>query len=588
MPPMGGTAAGSPERPRPAVGRVDWLALGAIVLFAVGLPAVLAGTGGALDIPHNDDFDYRRVALTLFGDGRLEMRGFSVMALIGQVLAVQPLLWLSGGAPWAFAATTAAFSVLGLAAAYVVVRRVLGPARTTLAVLSVAVIPGFLINTTSFMTDVPAMATAFACLALGSAAIEPGGRIRGRLLAASLVVGLFAVSIRESALGAPLAVAIVAAVADRRGPARAAVAAVGVLGTVAALHVLGGQSPGQGDVRFDPGSGLLRLRQGFSTIALAVTPALVLAIAWWRGRWLLRDLAPGLAVGLLVDSLPLASLARTGRLPEMLIGNLFTRIGPDGAGALDGLRPYVYPSEVWSVIQAVSFGATLLFPAVASGIVGSVLRRGGLTRERLRGWARSPASLLVAFTVLSALGLAAYGWAFTLFDRYLWPLIVSISALLLIRPPALAVPGEPLPTPAPASELRPRLAVAGGAVVLATFAGLSLMNLLASNAFSAARWQAGQAAVSLGIPAGHVDAGMEWVGYHADGQATPYAAAPRGAMWYTAWWPSYRQCAVVTSRTLTTPGYTLVVARPEAYRQYQLAGPPLPLNVYRVDSSACP
>jgi len=569
------------------LGRADWLAIGALVAFALLLPAVLAGMAGALDIPHNDDFDYRRVAQTLWATGQLQMRGFSVMALIGQVLAAQPLLWLSGGAPWAFAATTALFTILGLVAAYVVVRRVLGPARTTLALLAVVVIPGFLINTTTFMTDVPSMATAFACLALGSLAIEPGGRIRGRLLLASLVVGLFAVSIRESALGAPIAVAVVAAAADRRGPWRLAVAAVAVLATVAALHLLGGQIPGQGETRFDPGPGVLRLRQAFSTLALALTPALVLAIAWWRGRWQLRDLLPGLALGMVVAWGPLTSLARTGRLPVMLIGNLFTLIGPDGNAALDGSRPLLYPNEAWSIVQAAAFGATILMPAVATGILGSIIRHGGLSRERVTEWARSPASLLVVFTLLTALGLAVYGWAFTMFDRYLWPLIVSGSALLLIRPASMLEAGEPQPVTAPRDELRPVPAVAISGVLLAAFAVLSVMNLLASNAFSAARWQYGEAAVSLGVPAGDVDAGMEWVGYHAEGAATPYARPAPGRMWYTGWWPSFQQCAVVTSRPRSNAGYQLVRFEPDAYRQFQLAGPGLPLYLYRVSAPGC-
>lgn len=587
---MGGSApaaASRIERPE-ALGRADWLALGAIVAFAVLLPAVLAGAAGALDIPHNDDFDSRRVAETLWATGQLEMRGYSVMALIGHVVAVQPLLWLSGGAPWAFAATTALFSVIGLASAYLVVRRVLGPARTTLAILAVVVVPGFLINTTSFMTDVPAMATAFACLALGSAAIEPGGHVRGRLLAAALIVGLFAVSIREFALGAPIAVAVVAAPADRRGPRRLAIAGVAVLATVAALHLLGGQIPGQGETRFDPGPGLLRLRQAFSTLALALAPALVVAIAWWRGRWLLRDLVPGLAVGMVVAWVPLTSLASTGRLPIMLIGNLFTLIGPDGNAALDGSRPLLYPNVVWSVVQAAAFAATILMPAVATGILGSIIRRGGVSRARVRDWARSPASLLVVFTLLTGLGLVVYGWAFTMFDRYLWPLIVSGSALLLIRPASMAEPDEPVPEATAASELRPLPALALSVALLAALAGLSVMNLLASNAFSAARWQFGEQAVALGIPAGSVDAGMEWVGYHAVGEATPFARPIAGRMWYTTWWPSYRQCAVVTSRPRTNVGFELVTYEPDAYRQFQLAGPGLPLYLYRVSSPDCP
>jgi hypothetical protein len=100
--------------------------------------------------------------------------------------------------------------------------------------------------------------------------------------------------------------------------------------------------------------------------------------------------------------------------------------------------------------------------------------------------------------------------------------------------------------------------------------------------------RAAPAAVAMGIPAGHVDGGMEWVGYYSTGDATVYAGAPKGQMWYTAWWPSFRLCGVVTSSQINRPGYEIVFADPSAYRQYQLAGPAMPLFLYRVNVPSCP
>ena len=414
--------------------RRDWLALGGIVGLAVGLPLILGLASNALDIPHNDDFDYRQVALRFWATGSLEMRNFSVMSLIGQILFVQPFLWLSGGAPWAFAAATAVLTVAGLVSAYVLVRRVLDTGRTALALLAAVLVPGFLVNTTSFMTDLPAFASSFVCLALGAAAIRPDGAIAWRLLIAALAVGCFGVSIRESTLAAPMAVVVVAAVADRRGPYRVAIAGIGLLAAAAAIHFLAAAIPGQGSARFDPGPGLQRLRLAFQTLALCLSPALVVAIAWWRARWRLVDVLPGLIVGLVIAWPSVSAIARTGRLPSMLIGNLFTSIGPDGGGALGGGRPGLYPVEVWTGVQVAAFIATVFLPGVTTGIIGSVIRHGGLTLARIRGWSRSPASVLVAFALFTTVGLGLYGWAYTMFDRYLWPLILVGSALLLIRP----------------------------------------------------------------------------------------------------------------------------------------------------------
>jgi hypothetical protein len=571
--------------------RRDWLVLAGILGLAVGLPVILGATSAALDIPHNDDFDYRQVAFGLWSTGTLEMRGFSVMSLIGQVLFVQPFLWLSGGAPWAFAAATGVLTVAGLASAYVLIRRVLGIGPTALALLAAVLVPGFLVNTTSFMTDLPAFASGFVCLALGAAAIGGGGTISWRLVIASLAVGCFGVSIRESTLAAPMAVIVVAAVADRRGPYRAIAAGIVLLAAAAAIHFMAAAIAGQGSARFDPGPGLQRLRLAFQTLALCLSPALVVAIAWWRSRWRVVDILLGLVVGLAVAWPSLSALAKTGRLPAMLIGNLFTSIGPDGGGALGGGRPGLYPIEVWTGVQVAAFIATIFLPGVTFGIIGATIRQGGLTIARIRAWSRSPVSMLVAFALFTTLGLALYGWAYTMFDRYLWPLVLVGSALLLIRPASVA---EATDEPAPASEVESpparRLHPAPwlAAALLVAMGGLSLMHLLASNAFSAGRWAFGERALAIGIPAQHVDAGMEWVGYYATGDAKVFSGAPKGQMWYTGWWPSFRQCAVVTSSQITRPGYEIVFADPSAYHQYQFAGPPLPLFLYRVNGPSCP
>jgi hypothetical protein len=572
--------------------RRDWIALGGIIGLAVGLPVILGLVAGALDIPHNDDFDYRQVALGLWSTGTLEMRGFSVMSLIGQILFVQPFLWLSGGGPWAFAAATGVLTTAGLVSAYLLIRRVLDTSRTALALLAAVFVPGFLVNTTSFMTDLPAFASAFVCLALGATAIRPDGTISWRLLIAALAVGCFGVSIRESALAAPMAVIVVAAMADRRGPYRAVAAGIALAAAAASIHFLAAAIPGQGSATFDPGPGLQRLRLAFQTLALCLSPALVVAIAWWRSRWRVVDVLPGLIAGLAIAWPSVSALARTGRLPPMLIGNLFTSIGPDGGGALGGGRPGLYPIEVWTGVQVAAFVATVFLPGVTTGIIGSTIRHGGVTLARIRGWSRSPASVIVAFALFTAVGLALYGWAFTMFDRYLWPLILVGSALLLIRPASIAAATaepEEVGTPEPPllpRRLRPAPWLAGA--LLVALGGLSVMHLLASNAFSAGRWAFGERALALGIPAGHVDAGMEWVGYYATGDARVYWVAPKGQMWYTGWWPSFRQCAVVTSSQITRPGYEIVVADPSAYHQFQFAGPPMALFLYRVTAPGCP
>ena len=73
--------------------RRDWLALGGIVGLAVGLPLIFGLAWNALDIPHTTTSTIARSRSASGATGTLEMRNFSVMSLIGQILFVQPFLW---------------------------------------------------------------------------------------------------------------------------------------------------------------------------------------------------------------------------------------------------------------------------------------------------------------------------------------------------------------------------------------------------------------------------------------------------------------------------------------------------------------
>ena len=129
--------ASSPPRRR----RDAWILVGLIAL-AVGLPAIVGVVSGAITIPRNDDFAYRRAALMLYQHGRLEFTGWAVMTLVGQLAATMPLLWLTSGSAIAFALTTAGFAIVAIVASYSLARRVLSPGRAGLAVLARGPRPG--------------------------------------------------------------------------------------------------------------------------------------------------------------------------------------------------------------------------------------------------------------------------------------------------------------------------------------------------------------------------------------------------------------------------------------------------------------
>jgi hypothetical protein len=97
----------------------------------------------------------------------------------------------------------------------------------------------------------------------------------------------------------------------------------------------------------------------------------------------------------------------------------------------------------------------------------------------------------------------------------------------------------------------------------------------------------GDRAVNAGFAADTIDAGMEWVGYHATGTANVLAIGPPDEMWYSPRWASFRQCALVSSSLLSIAGFRLESADTEAYRLLLITGPEEPLYLYRVAKPGC-
>jgi hypothetical protein len=140
----------------------------------------------------------------------------------------------------------------------------------------------------------------------------------------------------------------------------------------------------------------------------------------------------------------------------------------------------------------------------------------------------------------------------------------------------------------PVTTVLDTLAIGLSAILLAGLALTSVVLLANADAFEAARWRMGERAVARGIPAGTVDAGLEWVAFHATGVAKPYAKAPDGWSRYDAWWPSFRLCAMASTSPIDRPDLTLIDVNPAAYRLLLVAGPTQPLYLYRAAGAGCP
>ncbi len=108
-------------------------------------------------------------------------------------------------------------------------------------------------------------------------------------------------------------------------------------------------------------------------------------------------------------------------------------------------------------------------------------------------------SILVVFVLTSMAGVIAVGTInfLPIFDRYLLAVAPFAAALILDRAPAHR-----------RDQSRPPCGAQIAAV--GVFALLGLVWSTDSAAFDAARWKAGEEAVSLGYPADRVEAGFEW------------------------------------------------------------------------------
>jgi len=606
------------EAPRlhPRGARDAWIVLGLVVL-AVAIPAALSTMAGAILLPHNDDFGYRRIALTMAQTGRLDLIGWPNMSIVGQILFAVPFLVAVGGSPWAFAAATATLTVTLIVAGYDLARRVLSPPRAAFAMLTLLLFPGLLRDTTTFMTDIPALAAELLCLALAAAALgRTEAQHRWRWLAASLVVGCWAFSIREFGLAAPIAV-LVAAFASEPGGRRTryAIACFAVLVAIGGIYYVSNHLPDQQGVPlrpFPPGA-LGRIVDGAATLAFVLGPALVLCAATWlptlrgstdeSGRHRRRLALAGALVGLIVAAVlcrhDLAGLFGPGTAGEIrtLVGNLLAQRGIPDAQVLAGVRPNLFPTALWTALNVAALVAVFAAFATLGAALGAGWRGllGALDLRRRPSPLGSVLGMLVVFSIVYGAEVVAFGFVGPVYDRYLWPLALSVSVVLLWRPAEKEVSASKTsPTGNPWAWLAG--AMLGGIGVL------SLALLLNSLAFDAARWRAGEAETARGVPPMWIDAGLEWLGAHNDevadapawlgspSERDPTAVPapfPRYATRYTLLWSSDRQCVVVSSSRLDWPGLTLAETRTDAYRMLLFVGARTPLYIYRSTDPTC-
>ena len=558
-------------------GRDFWLVAG-LLAGGVALPLAVSALAGTLEIPRNDDWSYRHIAVGLARTGQFALDGISETMIIGQILFTQPFLWVSGLQPWAFTAAGVAFAVGGALSSFALARRVLPARDAAFAAALLVIIPGYLAYATSFMSDVPALAAQFFCLALGAMAV--GRRpVQIRWLLASTAMGIFAFSIREFALAAPASV-LLAAIAVEPRRRRTWALALGTAGCFVAIHLWRASLPGQLPP-VGPGYGSFAASTlAFSSVAFVVAPAALVGAIKWREHLRRFDLFVGLEVGAILVVARLLQWAREGSMPPITLNNVASQWGVPARDYLVGGRPLLFTDALWMAVNSLALVASVIVLTVGAGIMGAHLRRCDRSWRAFVARIGSPAGILVLFVAAVAFGLVAFGLSRPIFDRYFWPLVPPLAVLFLYLP-------RDDETLAPIrSDHRGNLVLAGTAtVVTAVLATMSGVYLLNSHAFDAARWSAGNRLVQEGFSADTIDAGYEWVGYHATTPGDPTNRTST-VTFYRSWWTSFAPCAIVSSAPIPLPGRELLGTT--NYALNLVAGPVETLYLYRITSSDCP
>lgn len=516
---------------------VGLLAL-AVVIGAV-LPAVVAAATGSLGIPHNDAWSYSRIAQEFARSGDIVLLGWNRSSLFGQFMVLGPLAqWLTVQQLF-----VSLLAVVGLLAAYDLLAPFIGRRRAAFGALVLACWPAFGLLATTFMADVPALASMILCLALGRRALAGGS---AWWLAGALLVGGWGVTIREQAIAAPVAVLAAAAYVTWRSKRFRWATLLGwaaALGVAIVAFEVWRRSFNAEDppvVAVPPAMlshGLETLVRGYFTAALALAPAVVLVARpwrWVRRDWIVAALAAGFAVLALHDY----------QASKFFPPNYLDPHGPYIAAG-NGEPAWVFPVLVWWAVVGI---------AIVSGVLmAPILVRQVPRLDPLNG-------VFLLLMVGGNLATALSGQS--VFERY-WMLAVPslLAAVLAERresPGALGVP------------VFARLA-ASATVVAITVVSLGLT--LAGIAYDTARWNAGKQLEASGVPATDIDAGLEWRGYHSE----------RGMVPAGSWvFPGNRSCYVVTA----TPAPGAEPLRVADYRTFVLFGHSQ-LWVYDLSATNC-
>jgi hypothetical protein len=510
-----------------------------ILCFCVGWPVLLAVLTGSLAIPHNDAWAHSLIAQHYARSGSVELAGWNRSALVGQIVVLGPL----GSSILVQQLFVAMLASVGLLATYGWLRPRVGTSGALLGTALVGLTPDFGLLATSYMADIPAFTAVIGCLFLTDQALRTED---ARFLLGALVVGTWGVTVREQAIVGPV-VAVVVTVAAWRGRNRR----VALVGGVFSALVIVWFEVWRRSLPYDGGSPMsislvsvieIAVPACF-TLALAVFPAVLVTSrprGWSRRAQLMS--ASALVLAVLVVLVGQANR----RAGDIFLGNYLAQGGAYSEASI-GTRSVL--ADWWWLTLVVMACVSLAL------IVGHFVDS-GVSLDRVSG-------LVLLLMVGGMLAQAAVGQ--DAFARYLL-VVIPVACVPLLGSRA----ADDRSLPLRCNRLFSLVAVAGLAATSTAITANAL-------AFDAARWQAASSLVARGVAATDIDAGLEWVGYHASEPASWSSVHADALAYYMRMFEHSRECYIVSA----SPLHSLRLDSTAQYRTYALAGSSK-LWVYRV------
>jgi hypothetical protein len=438
----------------------------------------IAFTSGNLGIPHNDAWSHSRIAVNYATTGEIQLLGWNRSALVGQIF----VLGVFGKSIVLQQIFVSLLSMLGLFAIYRILLEALGTNKAGIATLLITIWPGYALLTTSFMADMPMFSAIFMCLAIANHALKKDSKW---LYMFSLVIGLWAFTIREQALAAPVAILLVAiykrkelVVISKRILTISFFVFIAVLATFVAWRIQLPNSDGADFTFRDNGvlvafGGIVR---GWFNLALIIgIPVL------FGNRLNLKSNRVRLSV-LATFLLGIAALIYSG-INNFFLPNYLNIFG-SYAEALPPTAP-LFPEYLWLALIVIA----IVLGSLSAPIVFVNLRNVN--------------PLVTTFTALTLIG--TIGQFLTMqgvFDRYF---IVFLPFLL-----SITLRGNFTSLLKQGNRISSALRIG----VVTFIAAISMALSLHSWSFDIARWNLASQLVSANIPADRINAGLEWQGYN--------------------------------------------------------------------------